>query len=129
MNRMSIGKHFEFEAAHQLPDQEIYGKCRNLHGHRYHLIVEVSGDINQDGWLCNFSEVKQIVQREVIDFLDHSFLNDIIPYQTTAENILFFISHLIGTKINQIGTEQFPIKLYRLTLYETSKSFAMLQFE
>lgn len=119
---MIIGKHFEFEAAHQLPNEECYGKCRNLHGHTYKLIVEVTGGITEKGWICNFSEIKTIVEEKVIGILDHAFLNDVIADVTTAENMLEWIRHQIQDEIElNRGTY-----LYCLTLYETSKSFAKL---
>jgi len=119
---MIIGKHFEFEAAHQLPDEECYGKCRNMHGHTYKLTVEVAGEITDKGWVCNFSEVKAIVQEKVIKVLDHSFLNDIIADLTTAENILYWMRNQVEADI----VEMTGAKLYCLTLYETSNSFAKL---
>jgi len=51
---MIIAKHFEFEAAHQLPKGKIYGACQNLHGHSYKLIIEIEGDISKAGWVINF---------------------------------------------------------------------------
>jgi len=38
------------------------------------------------GMAYDFLKIKEIVKREVVDVLDHTFLNDIIP-QSTAENI------------------------------------------
>ena len=125
--RLSIAKHFEFEAAHQLPDQELYGKCRNLHGHTYKLTVEITGEYNpEEGWIVNFSEVKKIVKEQVIDVLDHKFLNDIIEEITTAENILFWIKERIYDRITLLAP---GIDIVQMTLYETSNSFAKLQFD
>ena len=45
--KIKIGKHFTFDASHQLPCNPIYGKCQSLHGHTYHLTVEVEGEIYQ----------------------------------------------------------------------------------
>ena len=51
---MTIGSTFTFEAAHKLPNEEVYGKCKKLHGHRYELTVIVKGDMCDKGWICNY---------------------------------------------------------------------------
>ena len=119
-----IGKHFEFEASHQLPpDKVCYGKCRQMHGHTYKLTVEIEGEPNEEGWLCNFTDLKTIVMDLVVNKLDHSNLNDHIVDVTTAENIVMWIANRIEAPIERLG-----VKLSKITLYETSNSFAALQF-
>ena len=41
MNKIRITKHFDFESAHALYGYD--GKCKNIHGHSYHLYVTVIG--------------------------------------------------------------------------------------
>lgn len=51
-----------------------------MHGHRYALEVTLAGDIicapgdAQHGMVMDFSEVKAIAEREVVDQWDHAFL-------------------------------------------------------
>ncbi|HOQ49489.1 MAG TPA: 6-carboxytetrahydropterin synthase QueD [Candidatus Kapabacteria bacterium] len=118
---MIIAKCFEFEAAHQLPDQECYGACGNLHGHTYKLIIEVEGQINEYGWVMNFKDLKSIVKTKVVDVLDHSFINDIIPL-STAENIILWIEQQIKADIEQYA------KLKSIVLFETSNSYAKITY-
>lgn len=117
---MIIAKTFVFDSSHQLPDEECYGKCRNLHGHTYKLTVSVSGIVNHKGWIINFSDLKKIVNENVIDKLDHNHLNNIIPLPT-AENILIWIEQEIIFKLEDIG-----VKLFSLKLWETPTSYAEL---
>lgn len=112
---MVIGKIFTFHSAHQLPDEPCYGKCANLHGHTYRLVVEIQGDVTEKGWVMNFSDIGQIVRERVINKLDHAFLNDIVTVPT-AENILLWIFE----ELKDI------LAIYRLTLYETETSFAQI---
>lgn len=115
---MKIGRHFEFEAAHHLPEKEIYGPCSNLHGHRYELDVEVRGKIANEGWICNFTEFKAVVQKEVVDKFDHSYLNVYFDLPT-VENMVVWIDSVL--------TKAFEGKSYeicRVRLYETSKCYA-----
>jgi len=117
---MIIAKHFEFEAAHQLPPEiECYGACRKLHGHTYKLTIEIEGIVNEYGWVMNFKDLKAIVKPKVIDILDHSFLNDTVVL-STAENLILWIEKQIKTDIEVYA------KLKSITLYETSNSYAKL---
>ena len=47
-----------------------------------------SEELNQEGMVTDFSLVKNIVQ----DQLDHKVLNDVLPFNPTAENIACWIS-------------------------------------
>ncbi len=80
---------FDFEAAHRLPQHP--GKCKELHGHSYHLVVTVSRRVAQEtGMAIDFADLKQIVRREVVDRLDHTYLNDKID-NPTAEILSVWI--------------------------------------
>ena len=86
----TISKEFKFEAAHQL--QNSYsGLCDSLHGHSYQLEVSIRKRLNNQGIVIDFSELKEIVNNYIIKTLDHSYLNDILPNETTAETIAFWI--------------------------------------
>ena len=112
---MKIGKWFEFEASHKLPDKEEYGACRNLHGHTYKLLVEIEGPVKEEfGWVCNFKDLKSFVNQAVIDKLDHSHLNDYLDIPT-CENLVGWIYFQL---------DQGPYYISRLKLFETSTSYA-----
>ena len=114
---MIIAKEFTFDAAHQLPDEDCYGKCRHLHGHTYKLIVKIEGVVRDKGWVMNFKDLKEIVNEFVIEKLDHANINDYVEI-STAENILLWIRKQIEDKL-------YP-KLTSLTLWETPTSYAKL---
>jgi len=76
-------KHY-FDAAHKLNDYE--GKCANLHGHRWHVTVFARGIPNNNGMLIDFTKVKGI-----IDELDHKYLNDLVDFNPTAENLAIYL--------------------------------------
>lgn len=122
---ISVCKTFTFEAAHYLPNYE--GKCRNIHGHSFTLEIEVSGTHQvligegpKQGMVMDFGDLKEVVQREVIEKLDQTLLNDTIA-NPTAENILVWIRHKL---------ECLPYgMLRRLRLYETPDSYAELKTE
>ena len=136
-----LTKIFHFEAAHALNGYD--GKCRNIHGHSYELRVTVKGmplnepDNPKNGMVIDFHDLKSIVNQEVVDKLDHSFIigNNMpkdfveitkknfdkvveLPYQPTTENMLADFAEKIKARLPQ------HVKLYSVTLQETRDSIA-----
>ena len=117
---ITVVKEFTFDAAHYLPNHP--GKCKNTHGHTYRLQVGYKGDINPDtGMVIDFSDIKKLVKEEIVDKLDHQFLNQLSStdgfpsHLSTAENmVIWIVNKLIYT----------PGKLCFVRLYETPTSYA-----
>jgi 6-pyruvoyltetrahydropterin/6-carboxytetrahydropterin synthase len=121
----------EFSASHYYHNPEfsaeenkrIFGKCNNPHGHghNYTLEVTVKGHVDQrSGFVVDLKQLKEIMNREVIDILDHRFLNqevaefrDSIP---TTENLAINIWNRLQPKLNVAS-------LHRIRLYETQDLF------
>lgn len=83
-----------FDAAHFI--RNYNGKCANLHGHRWTVVVCVEGkQLDHLGMLIDFSAVKQTIKKALTS-LDHSLLND-LPYfgpggvNPTAEHLAQFM--------------------------------------
>jgi 6-pyruvoyltetrahydropterin/6-carboxytetrahydropterin synthase len=98
-----------FEAAHDIPGHK--GKCARLHGHSYRLEAEFSGtELDALGMLCDFSDLKDVLNQ----FLpDHTYLNDLLPFSTTAENVARWI-------FEQLKARNLPVSA--VTLWETEKN-------
>lgn len=79
-----FSKIFKFDAAHNLT--KYHGKCERLHGHTYKLVVTVKGKLDEQDMVIDFALLKDIVQKEVIDILDHAYLNDIIENPTAEKH-------------------------------------------
>ncbi|AKO45058.1 6-carboxytetrahydropterin synthase QueD [[Haemophilus] ducreyi] len=132
-----IAKEFSFDMAHMLDGHD--GKCQNLHGHTYKLQVEVSGELVSNGakrgMVMDYSDLKNIVKREILDLMDHAYIYDLnneresqvakllleldskvygIPSRTTAEQIAKYMFE----KLAQVGL---PVSLIRL--WETPTSY------
>jgi 6-pyruvoyltetrahydropterin/6-carboxytetrahydropterin synthase len=76
-----VRRRFRFEAAHRLPHHP--GKCRDLHGHSYELVVAVDRPVQaQSGMALDFSDLKRTVQGQIVEPLDHKLVNDLIDNPT-----------------------------------------------
>ncbi|MFA3783732.1 6-pyruvoyl tetrahydropterin synthase family protein [Melioribacteraceae bacterium 4301-Me] len=131
---MKIAKEFRWEMGHRLPYHN--GKCKNLHGHSYKMILEFEGQVNQDGMVIDYFDVKSLIN-PIVDELDHSVLvyekdyelieslkklNSrfvIVNYHTTAENICKYF-------LERIKNIDLPRNIFsiRVRIYETENSYA-----
>jgi 6-pyruvoyltetrahydropterin/6-carboxytetrahydropterin synthase len=95
---MIICRRFKFDAAHKLPDHQ--GKCQRLHGHTWHIDIGLQGPIQETGsakgMVLDFGNLKKIVEKEIIEKFDHHYLNEVISFVPTAENLAMFISDTLN---------------------------------
>ena len=78
-----VTKRLEISAAHRLT-LDYESKCTSLHGHNWIITVHCRAEeLNANGMVVDFTDIK----RTVLDRLDHRCLNDVLPFNPTAENI------------------------------------------
>ena len=136
---LTLTRIFHFEMAHALYGYP--GDCRYIHGHSYALHVTViPADGNTEyipapGFVIDFKEFKNLVQKEVINKFDHKLAlsPDFLathPSFSSQENLLVTVAepsaeNLLIT-IKQALQKALPkkIKLLHLKLYETRDSYA-----
>ena len=121
---LTISTHFS--AAHRLAlptltleqNLEIYGKCARVHGHghNYHLEVTIKGEMDpRTGMIADLCAFQQVVEENVTEPFDHTFLNKDIPYFAevvpTAENIAIHIRDILEAPIQDIGATLHKVKL------------------
>jgi len=111
---MQIYKSFTFDSAHFLPNVPDGHKCKNIHGHTYHLKVIIEGNLeNRLEWVMDFAELKKVI-KPIVDQLDHQLINDIPGLENpTCERIGVWIWDKIKPQIPQ---------LRRIELQETPTS-------
>jgi 6-pyruvoyltetrahydropterin/6-carboxytetrahydropterin synthase len=110
----------KFAAAHQLRGYK--GKCENLHGHNWRVTVAVTADrLNAIGLAIDFHDLKKAL-REVLDQLEHTFLNDIFPFtqiNPSSENVAKWIYDSMVKKVNDSN-----IEVASVTVWESDTSSA-----
>ncbi|HEU4997248.1 MAG TPA: 6-carboxytetrahydropterin synthase [Gemmatimonadaceae bacterium] len=128
---VTVTRRLHFSAAHRvhnpaMSDEEnrrTFGKCNNpnWHGHNYILDVSVRGPLDErTGYVIDLTRVKEIVQQQVIDKVDHrnlnvevDFLRDTIP---TTENVIVAFWRVLEPALR-------PARLTRLVLWETVNNY------
>jgi 6-pyruvoyltetrahydropterin/6-carboxytetrahydropterin synthase len=131
---MKIAKEFTWEMGHRLPFHD--GKCRNLHGHSYKCMVELTGEQNDNGMLIDYFDMKKIIG-PIINELDHSFmvsrkdkdvieflerLNSqkvVVDFDSTAENICLYLIE----KIKSSGLPE-NLRSVKVRVFETENTYA-----
>lgn len=123
---------YHFSASHRLyrpelseeENRALFGKCSHPygHGHDYRLEITVRGEPDPiTGMIINLSDLDALVQREVLEPLDHRFLNEeVAAFQQaipTTEHLVQCIYQWLAPRLS--GRAQ----LYRVRLYETPRSY------
>lgn len=119
-----------FSSAHKLNNPalsaeqnlEIYGKCNDFHGHNYYLEVTLKGEPDPNsGYVMDLKKLKRIIQTEILDKVDHKYLNDLDIFKNTiptTERMAMVFWGLLTDKVKSENAE-----LYSVKLYETAKNF------
>lgn len=103
-----VRKKLEVSAAHNLK-LSYESKCANIHGHNWLIHVYCKAkELNKDGMVVDFKHIKQ----KIHGYLDHGYLNDLLPFNPTAENIAKWIM------------EQIP-ECYKATVQESEGNLAV----
>lgn len=121
--RVLVSKEFTFDAAHHLHNYE--GKCMNLHGHTYKVVFGLSGFVDDRGLMIDFGDIKEIWKSEIEIYLDHRYLNEILPpMNTTAENMVVWIYEKMAEALVSRKELYDGARVEFVRLYETPTSYA-----
>jgi len=97
-----IKKTFEISAAHKL-DLDYPSKCAELHGHNWIITVYLrSKELNKNGMIMDFTEIK----KNISDTLDHKILNDVLPFNPTAENLAHHICQTLAPHCHRVDVTE-----------------------
>lgn len=107
-------------AAHQLKD--LAGPCERLHGHNWKIEVCVKGDtLEKNGLLIDFKALKQATE-QVLQELDHHFLNELAPFQDRSPSSENIAQHVFGSLARHLNGDH--VKVWSVTAWESDTACA-----
>lgn len=130
---MLLTRKVEFSASHvcanpawsDAENLRVYGNNANPNGHGHNYVVEVTIEGQPDavtGMVFDLRELKEILNQEVVEPMDHRFLNrEVPPFDhviPTTENIAREIWSRLDSRVARAG-----VRLRNVRLYETADLF------
>ncbi|TDK68544.1 6-carboxytetrahydropterin synthase QueD [Sapientia aquatica] len=142
---LTITRKMEFDSGHRIPDHN--SQCRNLHGHRYTLLITLVGEVvkqdgvSDNGMIMDFSDIKALANEHLVNVWDHAFIvyekdavvkdflkslpghkTVVIDRVPTVENLAQIAFDILkGVYHNRYGRS---LALQKVTLYETPNCWA-----
>ncbi len=118
MYRIHVRDHFD--AAHYLRGYQ--GRCEELHGHRWEVAVAVeTAELDAIDLGYDFSELKRVLKKVVLERLDHHCLNDVPPFDrinASTENLARVIYGWLAEALAEA-----PVRLAFVEVYESPDSW------
>ncbi|NIQ95254.1 MAG: 6-carboxytetrahydropterin synthase QueD [Desulfuromonadales bacterium] len=118
MYHLTIYTHFA--AAHNLVNYQ--GDCENLHGHNWKVEVTVSArELDKAGLGIDFKVLKKRTG-EILDTLDHKYLNDLDPFREhspSSENISRYLFDQLASKLDDDN-----VRVDKVTVWESDNACA-----
>lgn len=130
---MLLTRKAEFSASHvcanpawsDAENRRVYGANANPHGHGHNYVLEVTVEGEPDsitGMVFDLRQLKEILNQQVIEPMDHRFLNREVPpfdrVVPTTENLAIEIWNRMDPILRREGA-----RLRNVRLYETSDLF------
>jgi 6-pyruvoyltetrahydropterin/6-carboxytetrahydropterin synthase len=122
-----LSRRYRFSASHRLHSEHMsepenratYGKCNNPHGHGHNYVLEVtvSGQVDENGMVCNLVDLDECVDRQVVTKFDLANLNmreEFAESVPTTENLCTVIFDLLNQDILQRKFTQAHLEKVRL---------------
>jgi 6-pyruvoyltetrahydropterin/6-carboxytetrahydropterin synthase len=130
-----LERRYRFSASHlyrrpewsEEENRAKFGKCANVpgHGHNYRLWVTIRGPLDPEtDFVCDLGELDVLVNRLILDRLDHQHLNAALPEfapgqaNPSSEALVRWIRTQLEPALAQLGREAPGIDLVRLRLEE-----------
>jgi 6-pyruvoyltetrahydropterin/6-carboxytetrahydropterin synthase len=130
---MLLTRKAEFSASHvcanpalsEAENKALYGANANPNGHGHNYVIEVTVEGVPDpvtGMVFDLRELKEILSQEVVEPMDHRFLNKEVPpfdrVVPTTENLAAEIWRRLVARIDRPH-----VRLNNVRLYETGDTF------
>lgn len=139
---LTVAREFTFDSAHRLFGYN--GKCANIHGHEYKLVVEFTTlkakKLDEVGMIVDFGVIKRVITKyleewdhviilnhidPLVEYLEKEVKVKILHCNPTVENMIQIIAHdLMHLTYSLKQIENIDIVLQSITLYETNICYA-----
>lgn len=107
------------DAAHRLVNYK--GKCENLHGHTFKIVVEVeSSKLNAENMVADFASIKGVIRR-----LDHKYINEELKDDNPTSE---FIGDYLMQEINKVLKKETPgARVKYIEVWESEDNMARIE--
>lgn len=120
MGIYKVSKRMEIAGAHKL-SLPYDSKCSNLHGHNWIVTVYCTSDhLTEYGMVVDFKKIKNLIHRK----FDHQFINDIVDFNPTAENMAKYFHDIINDSLALDSA-----KCYKVEVQESEGNVAVYEDE
>ena len=126
--KCTINRRAQFSASHRYWLNELseaenlrrFGKCTRApgHGHNYVLNVAIASELDRYGMVLNLTEAKRLIQQEIVEPLDFSYLNSVWPEFGATLPTTEHVAQVIWQRL----TPHLPI--VNIQLFETPELWA-----
>ena len=128
-----LNRRYRFSASHRLhsdamsdvENRSAYGKCNNPHGHGHNYVLEVtvSGQVDENGMVCNLVDLDESVQRNVVTRFDLENLNMLKEFSgevPTTENLCTVIYDILKREFTEAHLEKVRLEETMMNSFEIS---------
>jgi len=118
---VTIGIKSHFDSAHNLLNYK--GKCSRIHGHRYFYEIKIKDRINREtGMVMDFKVLKKLIKEGFEEVVDHEYLNYVLPFNTTAENMVVWMFEFLSKRQLVKGIQE-------ISLWETPECITTFTYK
>ena len=134
MAKAYLNRRYRFSASHRLHSDDMsdaenratYGKCNNPHGHGHNYVLEVtvSGQVDENGMVCNLVDLDDCVQLNVVTKFDLENLNlrpELASAVPTTENLCTVIYDILKREFRQAHLERVRLEETMMNSFEYSE--------
>jgi len=130
-----LNRRYRFSASHRLHSEQMsddenratYGKCNNPHGHGHNYVLEVtvSGQVDQNGMVCNLVDLDDCVQQNVVTRFDLENLNyrqEFASAVPTTEKLCTVIYDILKREFRQAHLERVRLEETLFNSFEYART-------
>jgi len=114
-----------FDAAHKLNNYD--GPCANVHGHTWHVDVELGVPNPPEGGFYDEVTVDFKLVKALINAClpDHKYINDVASFNPTAENIALYLQALMTAQL--VKNNLWDVTVGSVTVWESEDCGAKVE--